>query len=256
MDEKMRRLGKIILGIFFLVFSSWQILCAGPHYQEMFLQANELYKSGKFEQAYDLYQKIPNKSVSIHYNLGNCAYKLGRLGYSLVHWKRAEKDWGFFNREELYDNIQLVTKKLDKSKQDVSGPSAAIKAFKRKVVSFIRVTPILFLQFLFLLFWIFLFLYIKYLYKNRQKTIIWLMFFVVAFFGSLLVIKHSMSLRRYGIVVSEKAQLLSGPGQTYHVLSFLYEGNEGLIKKQSDGFYKIKIHEQIGWVDRKAFEEV
>src|SRR3989304_7631540 len=83
------------------------VAAATPPTQELFIKANEFYKQGNFAGAYELYQQIPNKSAQVQYNLGNCAYKRGKLGYALWHWRKAEKRWGVFGREELLNNIRL-----------------------------------------------------------------------------------------------------------------------------------------------------
>src|SRR5579862_4199744 len=134
--------------------------CYATHQEDLFVQANELYKQGKFAQAQELYEKIPEKSSRVYYNLGNCFYKQNKYGYALANWRKAEHDWGFFNRSELLRNIMLV-KKLSgahpEGSKDMSALSElnpaqkfmlTIKVFSASIVSFIRATPLLFLQIL------------------------------------------------------------------------------------------------------------
>ncbi len=73
----MKRYMTFFVGAFLLAASS----ASATTFQETFYQANDLYKEGKFSKAYELYEKIPNKSAKVHYNLGNCAFKLNKIGY-------------------------------------------------------------------------------------------------------------------------------------------------------------------------------
>ena len=250
----------VCLSIFFLV-SSPVVAVAALSEQELFVKANELYKQGDFVQAYDLYQQIPNKSAQVYYNLGNCAFKRGKLGYALWHWRKAEKQWGIFGREELLNNINLVKNSLQKDKADVSDKGqdvvlSLIERMKSSSLAFMRAVPLLYLQLLFLLIWITLFLYLRYLYKKHQKFIIVFLFTLIAICGSMLAIKCGTKLRLYGVVVHEGAKLLSGPGETYQVLGFLAEGKEGFIYNESSGYYKVKMDSQIGWIKYGELEKI
>ena len=99
--------------IFTLVIALFSTLYAQEdNSQEIFAQANTLYKAGSFEQAMKLYKQIPKKSPYTYYNLGNCAYKLEQYGFALLYWRKAETSWSFFNRDELIDNMTLLREKM------------------------------------------------------------------------------------------------------------------------------------------------
>ena len=249
-EKAFMKLKKTLKLILFICFAT-QIINCQPNYQEMFLRANKLYKSGDFAKAYDLYQKIPNPSAEVNYNLGNCAYKLEKYGYALLFWRRAEKDWGLFNRGELQNNISLLNKKLNKNTE-----KNFIVKTKNYVISLIRSTSLIILQILFLIFWLFLFLYLRYLYKIKQKILIILLFFLTALLGTFLVIKYTLEKKSYGIVVSQNATLLSGPGKNFQELGTLLQASEVSIQKSSDGFYKIKFNKLFGWTSKNNVEKI
>ena len=237
------------------------LLLASPNYQETFLQANELYKSESFEKAYDLYKQIPKKSPQVHYNLGNCAFKMNKLGYAIMHWRRAEKDWGLSNRSELLGNIALAKQKLRKNStsklQDKKeGIIGTIRKIKKVAFSFVRSIPILTLQFIFLILWLMLFAYIRYFYKTQNKLIIYLLFLLAAGSGSILAIKFGLKLQKHGIIVADKTEMFSGPGTNYQSLGFLFEGQEGTLCKKSNCFYKIRLNGHIGWVNCKDIGKI
>ncbi len=233
------------------------------HYQEQFLQANELYKNQKYDVAFKLYEQIPHKSAALLYNMGNCSYKMGNLGQALLWWLRAEKDWGMFNREELVTNIRLVKTQLAKriaEKEEESPGVACIKAVVANVrdplVSMIHSLSLLWLQLFFLLIWAMLFIYARYFCRKRLRSVVVVLYMLLACSGGALAVKYSMSWYTYGLVVVSKAELLSGPDQSYQVLGKVYEGQNGLIKKQTQDFYKVKVGKKIGWIRKEFFEKI
>jgi tetratricopeptide (TPR) repeat protein len=59
-----------------------------------FDQANKLYEQGKFEEAADAYQTLAESGVaatSVWFNLGNAAYKSGRIGRAIAAYRMAER---------------------------------------------------------------------------------------------------------------------------------------------------------------------
>lgn len=256
MENLIKKIPLFILS--FLVITTQTLMGASTNYQEMFFKANELYKEGKFQQAQALYQAIPNPGPHVHYNLGNCAFKLGHPGYALVHWRRAEKNWGLFNRSELLNNIAMVKKTIKNSDTSQDSPLERMKnnvdGFKGAVISLVRAMPLFMLQLIFLLLWALAFLYLRYLYKKRHKTIIILLFGANLFWGILLAIRYNFECHEHGIVVAQQTDLMSGPGKSYQVLSTLPETTQVLIKGTSDGFYKVKTKGIIGWINKATLE--
>jgi tetratricopeptide (TPR) repeat protein len=58
----------------------------------LFVTANNLYKEGKIEQAIETYKKIESQnlvSAELYYNLGNCYYKLNKVGPSIYNYEKA-----------------------------------------------------------------------------------------------------------------------------------------------------------------------
>lgn len=229
---------------------------------EDYLKAHESYKQGNYQEAYDAYNALTNKSPHVYYNIGNCAFKLNKFGYALLNWRRAEIDWGFFNRRELLENITLVQKKLDEKagikqpkKRSIGTITNSIKKIKERFLSMIRSISLFMLQLLFLLVWCFLFIGLRYLNRSKQQFILVFLFVLNGFFGTMLALKYNMTIRSYGIVV-EKTSLTSGPDETFQTLGILHEGKEGVIIKESGAYYKVKINGQLGWVKKEAFQQV
>ncbi len=227
----------------------------------IFDKANSLYKDGQYELAMELYKKIQDKNAVVNYNLGNCAYKLNRFGFAHLYWRRAEKYWGFSDRSELLSNIKMVKEKIKAQKTGKKDKKTEavfknLKNLKIQIISFIRATPLFFFQIVFLILWIFLFVFIRKLFRLRKRLLAAMLFTFIAISGLMLVSKYNFEYKQFGIVITDNAKLLSGPGDNYQVLSFVSEAKEVIIQKTSNGFYKIKINGQIGWISQKAVEVI
>jgi tetratricopeptide (TPR) repeat protein len=232
--------------------------------QMLFEQANDSYKKGDYSQAYKQYQQITDKNTRIHYNLGNCAFKLNKPGLALAHWRRAEKDWGLYGREELVKNIALVQQHsailhTNPSEQEQTLLHALVnwaQSTKSSFYSLVQAIPLLYIQLLVLLLWIILFATIRFLYKKGHKIIVSVLFFFLAISAIMLAFKYNFMHKERIVVIVPSADLTSGPGKNYAVLSHLPEAQEADILKESGGFFKIRAKRQLGWIEKNAVEKI
>lgn len=244
-------------GISFFLLLCFSSAWAAVGDEKIFDQATALYKQGQFEQALEMYSKIVDQDRSVAFNQGNCAFKLGRHGQALLFWRRAERDWGLWNRQELNDNIALVKragalapKHADQSPLRALQESA--KAIKNSYLSFVRATPLLFFQLLFLFLWLISFVVLKWFKRSRRGVVTFFVAVVYASVAMLLVSKYSMAYSTYGVVTAKQVSLYSGPGESYQALGTLCEAQEVVIQRESDGYYKIKATPLFGWVNKNS----
>jgi len=230
---------------------------------ELFSQANELYKKDDFAKSYTTYSNIQHKTPVVHYNLGNCAYKMNKLGTALLHWRRAENDWGVWDRDEVTKNIAIVRKQLKereskepKEKTAFVSVIGTVRSCSNWTTSLIRTIPLLYLQIIVLLLWLFLFLYAQYLYRNRYKVMFFAFFVILTIASSMLVLKYSFIYRKQLVVTQPSAPILSGPGSTFATLGQLPEGSEAVIIKESGDYYKIRINGTTGWMSKQAAGQI
>ena len=90
----------------------------------LFETANNLYKEGKIEQAIETYKKIESQnliSAELYYNLGNCYYKLNKVGPTIYNYEKALKldplnedviNNLIFAKRLALDNIEELPKSL------------------------------------------------------------------------------------------------------------------------------------------------
>lgn len=219
-------------------------------------KADQLYKEKKFDFAMQSYEQIPNKDFHINYNLGNCAYELGKDGLAMLYWRRAESDWSFFGRGELLDKISLLQRRLFKKNKEVNYFVKLIYKLKNYSISMIRLAPVFVFQFSFLILWFILFFFLRILYKKRKKFVIVSLFSFILLFGIALVMRHHFDLSRYGVIVTHNAVLLSAPRENVAELGFIPEAKEVIINKTTDDFFKIKFNGQVGWVKKDDIKKI
>ncbi|MBI5020385.1 MAG: tetratricopeptide repeat protein [Ignavibacteriales bacterium] len=74
-----------------------------------FDQANQLYRSGEYEKASQLYQQVVKngfESAELYYNLGNSYFKMGNIPASILNYERAKKISP--DDEDINYNLRLV----------------------------------------------------------------------------------------------------------------------------------------------------
>jgi tetratricopeptide (TPR) repeat protein len=244
----------------FILLLSCSVLSVFANTDSLFKKANEQYKKGQIEQAFESYKKIPEKTAAINYNLGNCAYKLGKQGYALLYWRRAEQDLVFWGRFDLLENILLLKENTARARGLSDKKNRALPRFFRKasiiVHSFLKTIPLIVLQILFLFLWAFLFLYLRFLYRRKQTVLITLLFIVSAVVGILMIMRYGVSVKKRGIIVDKKISVLSGPSKYFQPIGFLFEADEVIIKKESGEFVKVKRGKVAGWAQKRFVEKI
>jgi len=109
--------------IFFLLLVITNSVTA-ENVDSLFVSANNLYKTNDFEAAIENYKKIESQdlvSAELYYNLGNCYYKLNKVGPSIYYYEKAlklnplnedVKKNLVFAKRLAFDNIQELPKTI------------------------------------------------------------------------------------------------------------------------------------------------
>jgi tetratricopeptide (TPR) repeat protein len=226
-------------------------------------QAEELYLKNDFARAYELYQRISEKTPSVYYNLGNCAYKMDKFGYALLYWRRAERDWGLFGRDVLVKNIDLIKQKTSTAQQkelvELPYPKVILNfltTIQQTLLSMVKAIPLFHLQLIVLILWVILFLYMRMFGKRKQMALICVLFGFLAISAWMLALKYSFQHQKRLVVLYKNTPLLSGPGTNFAPKGHLPEAQEADILKESGEFYRIRVNKHTGWIDKQFVEKV
>ncbi len=179
-----------------------------------FERANALYAEQRFDSASVLYSaaiQSEGESSVIYFNLGNCSYRMGRIGEAILYCEKALKFAP--EDEDIIANIAfLQTQIIDEIPAVDSNPiSDAISYLHRLFPLAIELWILFALSVVFVLFVLFA------LFRNGSRRI-WSIYIAGALFVIGLIVGGSASLKiyrleteRFAIVLSETAEARSEP---------------------------------------------
>ena len=111
----------LVTGLLAVLLFALSACSVDPGRQEAadrFEQANQLYAEGRFDEALHLYLQIAESGFSagsLFYNIGNCYYRRGEIGESILYYERARRLLPA--DEDLAHNLELsrlrVVDKID-----------------------------------------------------------------------------------------------------------------------------------------------
>jgi len=220
---------------------------------DIFQQANQAYRSEKYQEAADLYQKILSQgyeSAEVYFNLGNCFYRLGEIGKSVLYYEKARR----LNPHDpdIQYNLELANLKvIDR----IEMPPRfflfdwwdAVKTYY-SVPQLTRLLIIIFaLTILFLIAWL-------YLKRDRVRRLMLsaslLLGLVTIFYAYILVIRiQEQKEHREAIVLSPSVTVLSAPDENSTDMFVLHEGVKVHLDEQRDVWVKISLPDgKTGWM--------
>jgi tetratricopeptide (TPR) repeat protein len=226
--------------------------------EALFLEGNKYYQNGQYEEALGAYQKILDagyESGPLYYNMGNCCYKLSRIGKSILFYERARKR--ISSDEDVRANLAMANLAV----VDKIEPQPEFFLFK-----IIRVTvhaipgPVLtasvIASYLLAVGLLILWMLAR---KNalRRIGLRGALAFGILFaaFGILLIgqIRGAATLRE-AVILASKVDVMSGPGEQGGTEVFsLHEGTKVMLDRESGEWTEIILPDRkVGWVKKEV----
>lgn len=232
--------------------------------QELFIDGNSHFLSGRFGLARESYLKINEKSLVVWQNLGNCFFNEKNYAQALVCWKRAEYGASWKQLSDIFDSEKKALVALH-----LPLPTLLHDTLKKIVILipklFIQV--LLFLMLIMLLFffyscwsWSSLYIVISYNYKVAWILMLGIIGCSLLWFGKERVFKQGIA-----IVVKEKVIAYAGPEKSFHPLFQLPLGAtvqvvSNILKEdqnlQDQNMHKIYYNRHYGWIEYSFVEIV
>jgi tetratricopeptide (TPR) repeat protein len=243
--------------IFYILLLTTQVFFA----QNGFEKGNELYKSGKYEQAIDAYAtvlKANQHSSELYFNLGNCYYKLNKVAPAIYSYEKAlvlsPNDLEVVNnlkfaQKRTIDEIKVIPKVgFGKLLRDFTG------MYHYNTWGWIAVG----LAISFLLFFLG--------YYFSEITVVKRIFFFImfaVFFVMLIVIlaaifeKSHYDKERPAIVFAEMTAVRTEPQTASPSIFTLHEGTKVFVKEKLERWEKVQLTDGTeGWIESNASKEV
>ncbi len=252
---------KTILGVVFglLMMTSFQGVSEPDIYPSLFVKANDLYREGDFSKAAESYELLINEgfgNANVHYNLGNCYYRLNKNPLAILHYEKALKQDPDF--EDASANLKLAQKKnIDKFEVL---PKSLMSRVVNSVLEFLNVTTWSILTVIFAV--VSFALLFAFYYKGRTNTgfFVFSIISITLSFVFLFVTWQADKLHSgkvYSIVVSANVYVKTEPSQSATDALILHEGTKVKCLDVLDGWYNISLIDgRVGWVKEEALKEI
>ena len=228
-------------------------------FEDVIKKGNELYKNGQFEKAIAEYKSILDQgyeSAGIYYNLGNCYYKLGKLGYAILYYEKALK----LNPDDEDINYNLKIARAHTVDKIKEVPQIFLVEWWDGLLAALTLKGwAMFASILFVLFVLAVGFY--YLSNNldlRRFSFIAGSFLITLFVINVFVLiaKYDRETKtQYGVVVTNVVTVKQSPDEKSSDAFIVHEGLKFKIEDSLDNWVKVRLSDgKVGWMPKGVFE--
>ena len=221
-----------------------------------FEQGNQSYRKGNYNEAIEHYQKILDagyESGRVYYNLGNCYYKLDKIGYAILYYEKSRKFLP--NDPEIDFNLELARLKvIDRLEMP---PRFFLFEWWDSLKYYYSVSQLTYLSIIAYFLTAMVFILYLFLKKDRIRGLLFSIFliFLVATLLSgyfLFANVYENKTNQYGILLSPNVSVLSAPDQNGTEVFILHEGVKVKVADQRENWLKIMLPDgKSGWVKKE-----
>lgn len=223
-------------------------------FSSIFEEANQLYKNKEYEKALEKYlllEQQGNRTANIYYNIGNCYYRLNKLGYAILYYEKAYK----LNPDD--ESIQKNLKIASSRTIDKIVPIQKI-FFYQWIDSIVQNNSPAFFGYLsVVVIWISIgFAILFFITKKSNIRKLSFYSFIVFFVAFVIIIWFGYQSNNYhqntpyGIVLAKTVYVKSSPDQASTDLFILHEGTKFEIQDNISNWYKIRLaNGSTGWIE-------
>ena len=228
--------------------------------RSLFYKANSLYEQREYEKASDEYAKILNidaESGPLYFNIGNTFFKMGKIGYAILAYKKAQRLMP--GDSDLKSNLAYAESLTEDSALQALPQNRIAWLFKFPFREYsLNTTSIILIALYLMLIGMFLTGIISPIFKRRMTII-----FYPVLIGFLLTL-GAFSIRYYdeevlshGVVVAKEAECKYEPIDKSNNYFTLKEGQEILVLKTRNGWrYIRRLDGKLAWVKSDAVEGI
>lgn len=247
---------KAICTIFIIFTCGISLAVSKDDLTSIFYSANKLYEQGKYEEAAGEYKKIIDmgyQSGPLYYNLGNCYFKLGFLGKTILYYEKAKRL--IPDNPELRFNYNYVQSLLIDKIQTPKNIWFSRYFLKiAKYLSFGRWLGFIIMIWLLLIILLVLNIFISG-YKKLFRYIGILLCAIFIISAICAIIQYSTYASPTAIITEKEVPVRYGPGEAEVEAFLLHEGTKTAVIKEKDNWYQIQLPDgKTGWLPKDAIE--
>jgi len=243
----------LLILILISFFSSVSFAQSGVDY--FFDLGNQSYRKGNYTEAIEHYQKILDagyESGRLYYNLGNCYYKLNRIGYAILFYEKSRKFLP--NDPEVDFNLELARLKvIDRLEMPPRFFLFEWWDTLKHFYSISQLTYIAIIAYILTAIVFILFLFVK-IDRIRQFLFsLSLIFLVLTLLSGYILFAniHEEKINQYAILLSPNVTVLSAPDENSTDVFILHEGVKVKLADQRENWLKIMLPDgKSGWIKK------
>jgi tetratricopeptide (TPR) repeat protein len=249
----MTTLNLIFILIGFLLSSSY----ASSDLEKNFKEANNQFLSGDYQKSIELYEKLLSdgfSGASLHYNLANAYYRIGKIGLAILHYEKAKK---FLPKDEnINHNLNFV--KLQTKDKVEKLPEFFVFELWENALAIFNANQLTIISYVFFL--IILISVLTYIISKNYNTrrisfysiFIALIIFVIS--TVLLTVRLNRDYNvKYGVIISASVVVKSSPDPFSKDSFIIHEGLKVKIEDKIDNWLKIRLEDgKVGWLDKNS----
>jgi tetratricopeptide (TPR) repeat protein len=210
------------------------------------LSAEECYKKGEYSKALESYTGYINKGIKspeLYFNIGNCYYRMGKFGESLLYYRRA---WFLSpGNKNINNNISLFSKEKVNPNPFISFFSRVVDRISLRTFSYLLVISFTLLVIVVSIRLIRTVRLIN--FPSNPLLFVFGLFFLFSLIGFSIWYARAKS---GWVVTTETAIAYSGPGEDFKELMRVDEAEEGSLVRKDDGWWLIHFNSGAGgWID-------
>ncbi|MFH1762386.1 MAG: SH3 domain-containing protein [bacterium] len=251
--------GIITIAVFTLVIIL-RIPCWSTDYDSIFTAANKLYEEEHYNEAIQSYQKIIDLGKIhhgwIYYNLGNCYYKKGEVGYAILNYEKSKKLVP--TDEDIAINLRFARlQTIDK--QHSSEPGVFIRFLWKthNLFNINKTTFIISVLYFVLCGLLILRLFVAKRLKQAISALVAVIFIIIFLLGSSLLYRiYQNETKQYAIAISPVVSVRNAP-EGDQVLFKVHEGLKfQIIRKHQNWCFVSLPNGNAGWVLEENLGEI
>jgi len=247
--------------LFFSIALFVSLLAISQTTDELFSKGNNLYQTGKYSEAIELYSSIEKQQLisdDLYFNLGNCYYKLNKVAPSIYYYEKALK----VNPMHEDASINLAFAKRMTIDVIEELPQTFLQRFSSSIIQKLHFDTWAIIAVLASFLASVLFLLYHFSYSSKKKlfyfntSILTVFLLIMSVFFAFQNYK-TVQKDRTAIIFVAKVEIKNAPSTSSEAIFELHEGTKVVVLDELDNWKKIKIADgKVGWIYGNDLKEI
>lgn len=229
--------------------------------EELFNQANSLYKSGNYPQSIELYNQILDvgyESATLYYNLGNAEFRNGSLGRAILNYERAYRLSP--NDNDIVNNLEFARSKTTDNINEM--PSFFLSEWANSIVGLFSVNgwAVTCIILMLIVCGVWAFFFIAKTYSAKKTSFFAALTLTVVLsvaFISLCASNNRANNHNEAIIMLPAVSVKTSPDNDAADKFLLHEGTKVEVEDAINEWTKIKLADgNTGWTETSNIETI